>query len=136
MAAQSRGARAPQGGGRWWRILRGVFGGLRGIRLELSRLADAHERIADYIEALHRQQEEVALQQATPAKEGDIDVTFVQDGEQELWMQVELDLTKARGRMPSEEEVYAEYQRRLPAWVEACGVVVGGVAPAPGSRVE
>lgn len=115
-------------------MFRGIFGGLRGIRLELARLVDAQERVADYYTALHRELEERALQQATPAQEGDIEVTYVHDGEQELWMQTELDLLKATGRMPSDEEIMAEYQRRLPAWIEAGGTVAGGVAPPPRSR--
>lgn len=125
---------------RWWRVLRGLFGGLRGIRLELTRLADVQERLLELKEqerreALEAREEarEVALQQSRPAAEGDLEVTYVNDGEQELWMECELALTRATGRAPSEEQIMAEYQRRLPAWVEAGGTTPGGVAPAPGT---
>lgn len=121
-----------QTGGRWWRVFRGIFGGLRGIRLELSRIADAQERMTE-LYVRHLEAQAVAIQQPAPAKEGDIEVTFVHDGEQELWMECELALTRATGRAPTEEQVLAEYQRRLPAWVEAGGMVPGGVAPSPRS---
>lgn len=131
--ATSRQAAQPS---RWWRVLRGLFGGLRGIRVELARIADAQERLADGYEwQLRKQQEEVerAIQQNRPAVEGDLEVTYVNDSEQELWMECELALTRATGRAPSDEQIMAEYQRRLPAWVEAGGTTPGGVAPAPGT---
>lgn len=134
MATQNQAGAA---GGRWWRVFRGIFGGLRGIRLELARIADAQERLADGYDwqlREQRKQQDLAIQQDRPAAEGDIEVTYVNDGEQELWMAIELDLTRATGRPPSEEEIMAEYQRRLPAWVEAGGVIPGGVAPSPRSR--
>ncbi len=51
-----------------------------------------------------------------PAQEGDVEVTYVRDDEQALWMQVQLDLTQATGQEPTEDQVYAEYMRRIPTW--------------------
>jgi len=92
--------------------------GLRGMRQELGRIATAQEALLLLAQA--QETRLLAAEAATPPvrelQEGDVEVTYVRDGEQQLWMQVQLDLTRATGQPPTEDEVYAEYMRRIPVW--------------------
>ena len=86
---------------------------LRGMRREIARLAAAQERVAAGLEAwlAHQYPQKV---QADPDKPA-VEVSYVDREEQALLMDCELGLTKALGRLPTEDEVVEEFERRRAA---------------------
>ena len=83
---------------------------LRGMRLEIAKLAAAQERTAQVLEAwlAHQYPQKVQADPSLPP----VEVTYVDRDEQALLMDCELGLTRALGRLPTEDEVLAEFDRR------------------------
>lgn len=85
---------------------------LRGLRQEVRALAESVSRIALALEArnAHEWPQQVQPDPTIPA----VEVAYVHDGQIAEFMQIELDLTRATGRPPSEDEVMGEWDRRHP----------------------
>lgn len=87
---------------------------LRGTRKELARLAEAQEQTNHLLARLV--QVWAPLQQAVSLGEApSVEVTYVNEVQQRTLMEIELGLTGATGQPPTEEEVLAEYDRRVSA---------------------
>lgn len=72
------------------------------MRLALESIAGALQRAFPV---------EASVQPSTgPA----VEITYVSEEGQAEWMEIELGLTRATGRPPTEEEVLVEYERRHP----------------------
>lgn len=84
---------------------------LRGLRLEMQGIRTAVERLAAALETRNAHDYPQAVPAADPSLPA-VEVSYVDAAEQEEWMQVELDLTAARGIAPTEDEVLAEWERR------------------------
>lgn len=87
-----------------WLMIRGVLRELQTTNALLTRIATA-------LEAANAHQWPQTFPSADPT-EAAVAVTHVNDADQQMWMDVELDLTAARGMPPTEEEVLAEFERR------------------------
>jgi len=95
----------------WWGGAR-VLVEVRRLRREVAGLREAVARIAAVLEATH------PLPAQPPAGASvapEVEVTFVEASEQAELMEIELGLTRARGMLPSEDEILQEYLRRHPA---------------------
>lgn len=82
---------------------------LRGMRRELADLKVALSRIATALE------ERNAHEWPQQVPQGDlpaVEVSYADDVVSQEMMQVELDLTNAKGMPPSEDEILLEYERR------------------------
>lgn len=83
---------------------------LRGLRAEVQTLASAVSRIAAALEArnAHEWPQQIQGDPSLPA----VEVTYVQDEQRAEFMEIELQLTRARGTPATEEEIFAEWERR------------------------
>lgn len=85
---------------------------LRGLRAEVKALSVGVQRIADALEArnAHEWPQRVQASPEVPV----VEVSYVHDEQIAEFMQIELALTQATGRPPSEDEVMVEWDRRHP----------------------
>ena len=78
---------------------------VKGIRLELKRVADAME-----LANAHAWPQQIQADPTLPATE----ISFVSSEYQAELMEIEMGLTHAKGMVPNEDEILAEYHRRHP----------------------
>lgn len=86
----------------------------RALRVDLQALTAGVVRIAAALE--HRNaQDYPTLRPSTDLPDAETEVTFVNEAEQAVLMDIELRLTQASGQPPTEDEILQEYTRRHPA---------------------
>lgn len=86
---------------------------IRAMRIEFARIGDQLVTIAALLEERNAHdypRKHVSASPQVPA----VEVTYVDDQVQAEWMAIDLALTQVMGRLPSEDEVQAEYDRRHP----------------------
>lgn len=86
---------------------------VRGMRKEIQELVVACQRIATVLEADYVERHPTRVVQ--PAEGPAVEVSFTTDESARLWMEKELELTRATGRPPSEEEILMAFQRETDA---------------------
>lgn len=83
---------------------------VRGLRREVAGLREALERVAMALELRNDHDFPVTLPATDEAPE--IEITYADTPMQQELADIELRLTAARGRIPTEEEIQEEFERR------------------------
>lgn len=83
---------------------------IRGLRKEVQGLAAAATRIAEILEADYSRRYGPLHPTETQTPAG-MEITYITDEGAQQWMEKELDLTRAMGRPPTEEEILAAFER-------------------------
>lgn len=85
---------------------------VRGLRQEMAAIRTAVDRIAVALEARNAHQ----WPQVQPHVPGEplMEITYADNAYAQQLMEIELSLTRATGRPPTEDEVIAEHQRLHP----------------------
>jgi hypothetical protein len=95
-----------------WRPLRVIATEIQGIRVALEKIAALDAQIAEW--RLRQERQEELGRPAAPenGEEPAVDVGFTSDAEQADYERVAREFYQASGRMPDEEELLEEIDRR------------------------
>lgn len=78
--------------------LRGLRGEVRGLRVEMARIADTLDALKP-----------AAPLSAVPTREGDLEVLFTSPAEQQEYLNLATQFEQATGRPPTEDEILHQY---------------------------
>ena len=104
------GLRARPGG--WLRGLLSFRRPLQRLVLAVERVAEAVEEQSEILRQAYQITRRPTAQAEAPPAPSTLEITYSDNAEQVLLMDIELQLTQARGVPPSEDEIVAEFDRR------------------------
>lgn len=103
-----------------WGTLRRIARDIKILHAELIGVRSALERIATAIEAANLAEGIGASQLVDPTQPA-VEISHVDTQIAEAFMEIELQLTRATGMAPTEDEILAEFERRNPGATRAEG---------------